>query len=184
MKRKSLTVAVTGFGVRQERLYPPEVIKVSRQTNPHQPYREYDYNNSAAVRDGLPSQITRNDKPPINIIRYPHDINCIYTELLDLTPQLWNGKRSVYEPGSDSTKPLEIDLMIHIGMHPDDDVYFLETRARRGKYEHSGDDGKFLSREALKGRPEILLVGFDIEDVAARVRRSIPVRIIHLWPTV
>ncbi|KAL8790315.1 MAG: hypothetical protein Q9213_000667 [Squamulea squamosa] len=152
MKRKSFTVAVTGFG----------------------PYREYDYNNSSAVRDGIPNQIIRKGQPPINILKYPHDINCIYTELLQLAPELWSGKRSVYDPGSVSTKPLEIDVIIHIGMHPEDDVWFLEKRARRGKYEQPGDDGKYLARDVLKGQPEKLYVDFDVEDIAARVRGRIP----------
>ncbi|KAL8677682.1 MAG: hypothetical protein Q9224_007170, partial [Gallowayella concinna] len=137
------------------------------------PYREYSYNNSSAVLAGLPDLIPQKDKPPINILKYPHDINCIYTELLSLAPKLWNGKRSVYEPGSTSTKPLEIDLMIHIGMHPDDDIWFFEKRARREKYTLAGDDGKLLPKEALKGQPESLYVDFDIEDVATRVRRTI-----------
>ena len=127
------------------------------------------------VRDGIPAQIKRKDKPLINVIKHPHDIKCIYTELLDLAPELWSGKRSVYDPSSASNKVLEIDLMIHIGMHPDDDIYFFEKRARREKYEHPDDDGKYLSRDALKGLPEKLLVGFDVEDIAARVRQSLPV---------
>ncbi|KAL8820819.1 MAG: hypothetical protein Q9223_001043 [Gallowayella weberi] len=138
------------------------------------PYREYSYNNSSAILAGLPDYIPLKHKPPINILKYPYEINCIYTELLSLAPQLWNGKRSVYEPDSASTKPLEIDLMIHIGMHPDDDVWFFEKRARREKYELPGDDGKFLPKEALKGQPERLSVGFDVDDIATRVRRSIP----------
>lgn len=65
--------------------------------------------------------------------------------------------------------------MIHIGMHPDNDGYFLEKRARREKYEHLGEDGKPFPRNALKGQPERLFVGFDLEDVAPRVRRSLSV---------
>ncbi|KAL8646241.1 MAG: hypothetical protein Q9210_006246 [Variospora velana] len=146
MKKKSHKVAVTGFGI----------------------------NNSSKVRDGIPSQITRKGKPPINVLEYPRDINCIYSKLLHLAPELWSGKRSVYEPGSNSTKKLEIDLMIHVGMHPDEDVYFLEKRARREKYEHPGDDGEYLPRDALKGQPEKLLVGFDVDNIAATVRQSLP----------
>ena len=127
------------------------------------------------MRDGIASQITRKDKLPINIFKYPNDINCIYTELLGLVPELWSGKRSVYEPGSVSDKTLNIDLMIHIGMHPDNDVYFVEKRARREKYEHPGEDGKPFPRNVLKGQPDRLFVGFDLEDVALRVRRSLPV---------
>ncbi|KAL8951005.1 MAG: hypothetical protein Q9222_002981 [Ikaeria aurantiellina] len=153
MKRKSFTVAVTGFG----------------------PYREYDYNTSISVRDGLPSHIVRKNHPPIHILKYPHDINCIYTEVLSLVPQLWSGQPSVFEPGSASTKPLEIDLMIHIGMHPDDDGWFLEKRARRGKYEQPGDDGKMLARDALRGHPEKLFVDFDVEDLATKVREMVNV---------
>ena len=65
--------------------------------------------------------------------------------------------------------------MIHIGMHPDDDVWFLEKRARKGKYEYAGDDGQMLSRDALKGFPEKLCVDFDVEDIAARVRKLVSV---------
>lgn len=46
---------------------------------------------------------------------------------------------------------------------------------KRGKYEHPGDDGKLLPRDAFKGQPEKLLVGFDVEDLAVRMRRSLPV---------
>lgn len=60
-------------------------------------------------------------------------------------------------------------------MHPDDDAYFLEKRARREKYEHPGDDWKYLSRNALKGQPERLLAGFNIDDIAATIRQSLPV---------
>ncbi|KAL8985102.1 MAG: hypothetical protein Q9205_001085 [Flavoplaca limonia] len=140
MKRKSYTVAVTGFG----------------------PYREYTYNNASLIRSGLPSIIITSSNnpqnPPIHILKYPHDINCIYSELLSLTPQLWNGQRSVYEPGSKSTKHVELDVMIHIGMHPDDsEEWFLEKRARRGKYEFAGDDGRCLGKgEAVKGGKEVL----------------------------
>ncbi|KAL8941406.1 MAG: hypothetical protein Q9216_002251 [Gyalolechia sp. 2 TL-2023] len=140
-----------------------------------EPYREYSYNNSSDIRDDIPTNITRKGKPAINILKYPRDINCIYAELLALAPELWSGKRSVYEPGSRSEKMLEIDLMIHIGMHPDDEDFFLETRARRERYELPGDDGKYLNRDALKGLPERLGVGFDIEHVAANVRRALPV---------
>ena len=57
-------------------------------------------------------------------------------------------------------------------MHPDDsEEWFLEKRARRGKYEFAGDDRGYLSKgEAVKGRKEVLNVGFDIEDLAAKVR--------------
>ena len=65
--------------------------------------------------------------------------------------------------------------MIHVGMHPDNDVYFLEKRARREKYEHLGEDGKPFPRNALKGQPDRLFVGFDLEDVASRIRRPLPV---------
>lgn len=156
MKKKSYTVAITGFG----------------------PYREYTYNNSSDIRNAIPPTISRKGKPAINIIKYPHDINCTYAELLALTPELWNGKRSVYEPDSSyAEKMLKIDLMIHMGMHPDDEDFFLEKRARRGKYELPGDDGKFLNRDALKGLPERLDVGFDVEDIAAKVQICLPVSV-------
>ncbi|KAI4190991.1 MAG: hypothetical protein L6R41_000441 [Letrouitia leprolyta] len=153
MKRKSYTVAITGFG----------------------PYREFDYNNSSSIRNSIPSTISRKGKPPIKTVKYPHDIKCTYTELLVLAPELWNGKGSVYEPDSNSEKVLEIDLMIHMGMHPNDEGFFLEKRARREKYELPGDDGKFLNRDALKVLPGRLDVGFDVEDVAAKMRRCLPV---------
>ena len=66
--------------------------------------------------------------------------------------------------------------MLHIGMHPDDDVYSFEKRARRGKYEHAGEDGRLLSRDALKGLPERLLVELNVENIVARVVTSMPVR--------
>ncbi|KAL9576431.1 MAG: hypothetical protein Q9212_007103 [Teloschistes hypoglaucus] len=153
MKKKSYTVAVTGFG----------------------PFREYDYNPSNSIRDNLPHHLIRKDKPPIHILKYPHNINCIYTEVLNLTPQLWSGTPSIYDPESMSTKPVEIDLMVHIGMHPDPEGYFLEKRARRGKYEQPGDDGRFLARDALKGLPKKLLVGLDLDGIAARVAESLGV---------
>ena len=66
--------------------------------------------------------------------------------------------------------------MLHIGMHPDDEVYFVEKRARRGKYEHAGEDGRVLSRDALKGLPDRLFVELDVENIVARVVESMPVR--------
>lgn len=146
MKKKSYTVAVTGFGVRAH----PSLRLQVEETNAGQRYREYDYNNSITIRDGIPSTIVRKGKPPINIVKYPHDINCIYFELLDLAPELWSVKRSVYEPKCKSTKMLEINLMIHTGMHPDEDDYILEKRARREKYEHPGDDGKYLKSRCIE----------------------------------
>lgn len=129
------------------------------------------------VRDGLPALIARNDEPPISILRYPHDIECIYTDVLALTPELWSGKRSVYELDNISShKTVSIDLMLHIGMHPDNSGYFFEKQARRGKYERAGEDGKLLSRDALKGEPDRLFVELDIEGVVARVANSMPVR--------
>lgn len=128
------------------------------------------------VRDGLPALIRRKDKSPITILKYPHDVKCIYTDVLALTPELWSGKHSVYELGSSSHKTVCIDLMLHIGMHPDDDVYFFEKRARRGKYEHPGEDGRLLSRDALKEHPEKLFVELDVENIVARVVKSMPVR--------
>lgn len=152
IKKKFYTVGVTGFA----------------------PFREYDYNTSVMVRDGVPALITRKDKLPITVFKYPHDIKCIYTDVLALTPELWSGKRSVYELGSSSHKTVDIDLMLHIGMHPDDDVYFFEKRARRGKYEHAGEDGRLLSRDALKGQPDRLFVELDVESIVARVVKSMP----------
>lgn len=61
-------------------------------------------------------------------------------------------------------------------MHPDDDVYFFEKRARKGKYEHPGEDGRLLSRDALKGQPDRLFVELDVEKIVARVAKSMPVR--------
>lgn len=59
--------------------------------------------------------------------------------------------------------------MIHIGMHPDDEVYFVEKRARRQRYEHAGVDGRLLAKNALKGQPEKLFVGFDVDEMVGRV---------------
>lgn len=84
------------------------------------------------MRDGLPSQIIRKDKSPINILKYPHDVNCVYDEVLALGPELWSGRRSVYELGSKSEKRVDVDLMIHLGMHPDEEGFFVEKRARVG----------------------------------------------------
>lgn len=136
---------------------------------------EYDYNPSTSIRDNLPRHLIRKDKPPIHILKYPHNINCIYNEVLNLVPQLWSGNLSVYDPGTASTKLVEIDLMVHIGMHPDSKGYFLEKRARRGKYEQPGDDGSLLARDALKGLPEKFLVGLDLDGIAARVAESVGV---------
>lgn len=55
-------------------------------------------------------------------------------------------------------------------------VWLLTSDIRkRGKYEHPGDDGKLLPRDVFKGQLEKLLVGFNVEDVAVRMRRSLPV---------
>lgn len=95
-----------------------------------QPFRDYDFNSSGLVRDGLPSQIIRKDKSPINILKYPHDVNCVYDEVLAVGTKLWSGRRSVYELGSKSEKRVDVDLMIHLGMHPDEEGFFVEKRAR------------------------------------------------------
>ena len=36
----------------------------------------------------------------------------------------------MYELGSKSEKRVDVDLMIHLGMHPDEEGYFVEKRAR------------------------------------------------------
>ncbi|KAI4271101.1 MAG: hypothetical protein L6R38_006935 [Xanthoria sp. 2 TBL-2021] len=54
-------------------------------------------------------------------------------------------------------------------MHPDDEVYFVEKRARRQRYEHAGVDGRLLAKNALKGQPEKLFVGFDVDEMVGRV---------------
>ena len=82
----------------------------------------------------------------------------------------------MYELGSSSHKSVDVDLMLHIGMHPDDDVYFFEKRATKGKYEHPGEDGRLLSRDALKGQPDRLFVELDVENIVARAVKSMPVR--------
>lgn len=126
------------------------------------------------VRDGLPNQITRKDEPPIHILKYPHDVKCIYTEVHDLVPELWSGRRSVYEVESKSNKKVSIDLMLHMGMHPDEG-YMFEKRARREKYEYPGCDGRFLGKDALKAGKQTLFVEIDVENVVAKVMKTMPV---------
>lgn len=134
-----------------------------------QSFARFGRNTSALVHDGLPSHIVRKNRPPISILKYQYDINSIYSEILALGPELWNGKRAVHEPGSASEKALEIDVMVHIGMHPDYEMYFVERRARRERYEHAGGDGRLLAKNALKGQPEKLFVGFDVDELARRM---------------
>lgn len=38
----------------------------------------------------------------------------------------------MYELGSKSKKRVDVDLMIHLGMHPDEEGFFVEKRARVG----------------------------------------------------
>ncbi len=134
------------------------------------------------VRDRIPDRMTRKGKLPINILRYPHDIHCAYEDVLALIPELWSGKRSVYQPDSPSGKEMPIDLMIHIGMNSAEERnYVIEQRARRDGYEQPGEDGKYLPPDALKGLPEEMFVGFDVEDIVARVAKSLPVSVYISW---
>jgi hypothetical protein len=127
------------------------------------------------IRNGLPNHISRPGKPPIRIHKYPHDIVCKYTEVLQLMPQLWGGKRAVFDPNGMPDEKVSIDAMVHIGMNPASNDYLFEKRARRDGYEEPGDDGVYLSPDALEGLPEELHTGFDLEGIAAQVKRSLPV---------
>ena len=129
------------------------------------------------VRDALPNEIVRKEKAPITILKYPRDIQCIYTDILDLVPELWSQRKSVFETdGHTSDKKVSLDVMFHIGMHPDDSEYFFEKRARRGKYKYAGEDGKMLASDTFKGSPEVLFVEIDVENVVARVVERMSVR--------
>ena len=66
--------------------------------------------------------------------------------------QLWSGKRSVYQPQYPGQKPIEIGLMLHIGMRPGDNCFCFEKIARRDGYDQPGTDGVYLPPgEAEKG---------------------------------
>jgi hypothetical protein len=127
------------------------------------------------IRDALPDQISRPNKHPINILKYSNDILCNYSDVLELTPELWNGKRSVYDTNCSPDETVHIDVMLHIGMNAGDNMYDFEMRARREKYEEPGENGVYLSPKELKGLPEELRPGFNIKDVAARVAKALPV---------
>lgn len=171
--RKSFNVVVTGAAVCKNNACDPDTVWKADRV---QPFKEWSYNTSAMVRDAIPDQITRKGKLPINILKYPHNIGCIYADVLALIPELWSGKRSVYQPHAASEDEIAIDLMIHIGMNSaEESNYVIEKRARRDGYEQPGEDGQYLPPDALKGLPKEIFVGFDVEDIVARVANSLPV---------
>lgn len=53
--------------------------------------------------------------------------------------------------------------------------YVLEKRARRDGYAQAGEDGELLPSDALEGMPEELCVGFDVDDIGAKMSESLPV---------
>lgn len=142
-----------------------------------QPYAEWDFNTSSMIRDALPERIVRDDQTVIEILKYPYNIYCSYTDILERYPTLWNGQRSVYEPNAsaDVDERVHIDIMIHMGMAPTDERYRFETRARRDGYHAPGDDGVYIAKDALAGLPEELHTDFNVEDAVAEIQTALGV---------
>ena len=148
----------------------------------------YDYNTSAIIRDALPNRIERTGETTITILKYPQNIPCTYSEVRPLISQLWSGRRSVYQPQRSDEEPLEINLMLHIGMRPSENCFCLEKVARRDGYDKPGNDGIYLPAGDAEtggiwgGLPERLTPDLDIDRVAARIAKDCQVQYIQLLP--
>lgn len=129
------------------------------------------------IRDGLPDTLVGHDKSNINILRYPKDIVCRYTDALGEVPKIWSLKREEFEPQDGAKGHVHIDALIHIGMNPVSSAYSLEKRARRDGYEEPGEDGVYLPPSTFNGLPKELHPWFDLEDVAHRLSKELPVRL-------
>lgn len=128
------------------------------------------------IKDALPDQLVVNDDQIIQIFKYTENVVCEYDHVLDLIPQVWSGQRHLYKPHRDSQEtPIQVDLVLHIGMNPDYDGFSLETRARRDGYEQPGQDGRPLPPSALKGLPSELHPAFDLDGVLMRMKQRLPV---------
>lgn len=146
-------------------------------TDPPQPYKQWKFNTSSMIRDGLPDTLVGHDKSNINILRYPKDIVCKYMDALSEVPKIWSGKREEFEPQDGAKGRVHIDALIHIGMNPGSSAYSLEKRARRDGYEEPGEDGVYLPPSTFNGLPEELHPWFDLDDVAHRLSKELPVRL-------
>jgi len=135
------------------------------------------------IRDALPSQIVRQNKPTINIVKYPQGIPCIYPWVIDMAKKLASGDRAVFDGNVPAdVEPFQPDLIIHMGMTGRETGYIFETLARRDGYSQPGQDGISFPTEILeKGgdwadMPEVLHTEFDMNDAKEKVLRQLPVR--------
>ncbi len=141
------------------------------------------YNTSAMVRDAMPDIIERHKAGPIKIVKYPHDIESHYSEVMRVIPELWRGKLSVFDPKCPPNQMIHIDLMLHIGMRRSENCYCFEKKARRDGYEKPGSDGVQLppgnaERGGIwEGLPEVLEPALDIELAGGRVAKELPVSV-------
>ncbi|KAI0139028.1 hypothetical protein F4776DRAFT_617775 [Hypoxylon sp. NC0597] len=142
------------------------------------PFKENEKNPTQDVKLKLPDRIEREGHIPINIIKYPVDFRNVITDM-DIIPELWSGKKKVYDPGCKQGQKLYIDAMLHLGMNFSD-VWQVEKRARRDGYDWVGDDGVPLPKHnGEKGRrweglPEVLVPVFDVDHVVRRLHEELP----------
>lgn len=128
------------------------------------------------IKDALPDQLVVNNDHIIQVFKYTENVVCEYDHVLHLMPKVWSGQRHLYKPHRDPQEPpIQVDLVLHIGMNPDYDGFALETRARRDGYEQPGQDGRPLPTSTLKGLPSELHPAFDLDGVLKRVEQRVPV---------
>ncbi|KAI0888149.1 uncharacterized protein GGS22DRAFT_155178 [Annulohypoxylon maeteangense] len=142
------------------------------------PFKENETNPTQDVKLKLPDRIEREGRIPIRIIKYPTDFRNVLKDM-NIIPELWNGEKSVYEPGSKQHQGIHIDAMLHLGMNFSD-VWQVETRARRDGYDWVGDDGlplpKYNGGEGgrWEGLPRVLEPYFNVEEITKRLHKELP----------
>ncbi|KAI0104456.1 hypothetical protein F4814DRAFT_455764 [Daldinia grandis] len=142
------------------------------------PFKENDTNPTQDLKLELPSRIEREGHIPIKIIKYPIDFRNVITDM-ELIPELWSGKKKVYEPGCRQGQKIYIDAMLHLGMNFAD-FWQIEKRARRDGYDWVGDDGVPLPKhnggkgKRWEGVPKVLTPVFNVDHIARRLYKDLP----------
>ena len=91
-----------------------------------QPFRQFNSNTSAMVRDALPSEIVRSDARPIRVTKHPQDIVCTFESCRSVIESIWSGRNPAISG--------HVDLVVYIGMRDWYPSYCFETMARRDRY--------------------------------------------------
>jgi pyroglutamyl-peptidase len=100
---------------------------------------------------------------PIRVIVHPYDIPVCYSDVRALVPRLYDAYSS------------EVDIWLHFGMRPNQDVYSVEQLGRRdGYHKHKDITGESLPvNHFFQGFPERLESTLDLDDIFARWRSKL-----------